>query len=180
MAWWSWITFSELGHSWVQIRGISETAHSRAERWLRGSQGTVTGEQEHLPARSALPALALLFVGLWGLSHPGTRTLIVATCTGFFFFKKLFICIAVYPINSAMIVSGEEQRDAATHIHVPILPQAPLPPRLPQDNEQRSMCHTVGRGWLSILNTAVCSRWSRTVPSPHSFPPYPDNHKFVI
>ena len=84
----------------------------------------------------------------------------------FFFLRNFLFCIAVYPINSVVIVSGEEQKDAATHIHVPILPQAPLPPRLPQDIEQRSMCH-VGRGWLSILNAAVCSRWSRTVPSPH-------------
>ena len=46
--------------------------------------------------------------------------------------------------NYAVIISGEWQRYSAIHIHVPILPQAPLPSRLPHNVEQSSLCSTVG------------------------------------
>ena len=52
-------------------------------------------------------------------------------------------------------VSGEQQKNSAVHIHVSILPQTPLPSRLPHNTEQRSLCCTVGPCWLSILNIAV-------------------------
>ena len=42
-------------------------------------------------------------------------------------------------INSVVTVSGEQQNDSAKHIHVPILPQTPLPSRLPQNIEQSSL-----------------------------------------
>ena len=54
-----------------------------------------------------------------------------------------------------MIVSGEQPRDSATHIHVSTLPQTPLPSRLPHHIEQSSLRYTVGPCWLSILNIAV-------------------------
>ena len=54
-----------------------------------------------------------------------------------------------------MIVSGEQQGDSAIHTHVSILPQTPLPSRLPHNIEPSSLCYTVGPCWLSILNTAV-------------------------
>ena len=38
-----------------------------------------------------------------------------------------------------------------------ILPQTPLPSRLPHKIEQSSLCYTVGPYWLSILNIAVCT-----------------------
>ena len=47
-------------------------------------------------------------------------------------------------INNVVIVSGEQQRDSAIHIHVSISPQAPLPSRLPHNVEQSSLCSTVG------------------------------------
>ena len=56
-----------------------------------------------------------------------------------------------------MIVSGEQRRDSAIHIHVSILPQTPLPSRLPHNIQQSSLCCTVGPCWLSILNIAVCT-----------------------
>ena len=37
-----------------------------------------------------------------------------------------------YPINNVVIVSSEQQRDSAIHIYVSILPQTPLPSRLPR------------------------------------------------
>ena len=54
-------------------------------------------------------------------------------------------------INKAVIVSGEQQRDSAIHIHVPILPQTPLPSRLSRNTEQSSMCCIVGPCWLSFF-----------------------------
>ena len=39
----------------------------------------------------------------------------------------------------------------------PFSPKYPLPPRLPHNNEQSSMCYTVGPCWLSIINIAVCT-----------------------
>ena len=45
--------------------------------------------------------------------------------------------------NSFVIVSGQQCRDSAIHIHVSILPQTPLQSRLPHNIEQSSMCYTV-------------------------------------
>ena len=60
-------------------------------------------------------------------------------------------------MNNILIVSGGQQRDSVMHIHVSILPQTPLPSRLPHNTEQSFMCYRIGLCWLSILNTAVCS-----------------------
>ena len=40
-------------------------------------------------------------------------------------------------------------------MHVAILPQTPLPARLPHNIEQSSLRYTVGPCWLPILNIAV-------------------------
>ena len=47
-----------------------------------------------------------------------------------FFFNFLF-CTGVQLIDKVVTVSGEEQRDSATHTHGSILPQTPLPSRPP-------------------------------------------------
>ena len=57
----------------------------------------------------------------------------------FFFICFLKDFIGVEPINSVVIVSGAQQSDSATHIRVPILPQTPLPSRLPHNIEQSSV-----------------------------------------
>ena len=54
--------------------------------------------------------------------------------------------------NNVVIISGEQQRDSAIHIHVSTLPQTPLLSRLPHNIEHSSLCYTVGPYWLSILN----------------------------
>ena len=43
--------------------------------------------------------------------------------------------IGVQPINSTVTVSGGKQRNSAIHIHVSILPNTPLPSRLPHNIE---------------------------------------------
>ena len=47
--------------------------------------------------------------------------------------------------------------DSAIHIHGPILPQTPLPSRLPGYTEQTSVCCTVGPCWLQ--NCAYSHKW---------------------
>ena len=72
------------------------------------------------------------------------------------FFKTFLFCIGVYLINNVVIISGEQQRKSAIHIHISILPQTPLPSRLPHIIEQSSLCYTVGPCWLFILNLTMC------------------------
>ena len=55
-----------------------------------------------------------------------------------------------------LVVSGGQLRDLAIHVHVSILPQSPLPSRLPHNIKQSSIRYTVGPCWLSILNIAAC------------------------
>ena len=78
-------------------------------------------------------------------------------------------------INNVAIVSGEQQRDSAVHIHGSILPHIPLPSRLPDNTGQSSLCYTAGPCWLCILNTAVCRCPSQTpqlsLPSSNTFEP---------
>ena len=67
-------------------------------------------------------------------------------------------------MNNVLIVSGEQQRNSAIHTYVSILPQTPLPSRLPRNIGLSSMGYMIGPFWLSILNIAVCT----------------GNHKFVL
>ena len=63
-------------------------------------------------------------------------------------FENLYVLYwGIAPVNNVMIVSGRQQRVSAIHIHVSILPQTPLRPRLPQNIEQSSLCSTVGPCW---------------------------------
>ena len=59
-------------------------------------------------------------------------------------------------INNILLVSGVQQSDSVIHMHKAILFQVLFPYRLLQNIEQSSLCYTVGRCWLSILNIAVC------------------------
>ena len=62
------------------------------------------------PTPLASPALAGRFVFVVAIS--------------FFFFFNFLFCTGEWSVNSVVIVSGEQQRDSAMHIHVSILPQA--------------------------------------------------------
>ena len=76
----------------------------------------------------------------------------------FYFFFKFYI--GVQPINNVVIVSGEQRRDSAIHIYVSILPQTPVPSRLPHNIEQSSRCYILGPCWFSILNMLGKSLYS--------------------
>ena len=54
------------------------------------------------------------------------------------FFKFLFLLGYSWLTNSVVIVSGEQQKDSATHIHVSILLQTLLPSKLPPSIAQSS------------------------------------------
>ena len=47
------------------------------------------------------------------------------------------------------MVSGGQQRDSAIHIHVSILPQTPVPAKLPQTIDKGSLCYKLGP-WLNL------------------------------
>ena len=53
--------------------------------------------------------------------------------------------------------SQADSKGPQPHIHVSLLPQTPLPSRLPHNTEQSALCWTVRPFWLSILNTAACT-----------------------
>jgi len=55
-------------------------------------------------------------------------------------------------------VKGLSHTYTCIHTH----PQTPLPPRLPHDIEQSSLCCPAGPCWFSISNTAVCPCPSQT------------------
>ena len=70
-----------------------------------------------------------------------------------YYFKYLFIFSFTYLFltfsftlgysqltNHVVKVSGKEQRDSAIYIHGFVLPQIPLPSKLPHDSEQSSLC----------------------------------------
>ena len=81
-------------------------------------------------------------LGVWCLSRWTIREI----PKGHFLFIYLFellIFIGVELINNVVIVSGEQGRDSAIHTHVSILPQTLLPPRLPHNTEQSSLCYTI-------------------------------------
>ena len=62
--------------------------------------------------------------------------------------------------NSVVIVSGEQRKDSDTHIHVSILPQSPLPFKLPHD------CSLSPRIELTLLGFAgqPITEWSLQIP----------------
>ena len=49
-------------------------------------------------------------------------------------------------MSNAVIVACRHQNVSAVHMRVSILPQTPLPSRLPHNIEQSSLYHTVGLG----------------------------------
>ena len=78
---------------------------------------------------------------------------------------------SIEPINNGVIISGEQWGDSVIHIHVSVLPQTPLPSRLPPNIEQSSMCSTVGPCCLSILNIQQCVHVHPKLPN-YPFPPW--------
>ena len=94
------------------------------------------------------------FFFFYNLPTSRTKCLIKAFIS---FFLNFLFYIGVWPINNVVTVSGAQQRDSVIRMHVSILPQTPLPSRLPHNIEQSSLCYTVGPCWLSFLNIAVHS-----------------------
>ena len=58
-----------------------------------------------------------------------------------------------YSLNSVVIVSGEQWRDSAVQIHACILPQTPLPSRLPRNTEHHSMCCLFNSPFWQVLRS---------------------------
>ena len=88
--------------------------------------------------------------------QPGTMQRSFTEGKDLFFFLTFYFVLGDSQLTSKLIVLREQRRESAIHIHMSILPQSPLPSRLPHTIEQSSLCSTVGPSWLSILNRAVC------------------------
>ena len=65
--------------------------------------------------------------------------------------------------NSVVMLSGEQGRDSDIHIQVSILPQIPLPSKLPHNIEQSSLCYAMHPCWLSILHSFLGSKTKHVV-----------------
>ena len=143
-----------LGRWWIHCypKTISEDS-AQPEKFLEGKREIITvnhwdGRRRRHHICWHLPLCA----GLW----KGLLTSVIFLQMLCFILNFLF-CIGLELINTVVIVSGEQGRDSAIHIHVPILCQIPLPSGLPHNSEQSCLCYTVGPCWLPILNIALCT-----------------------
>ena len=61
------------------------------------------------------------------INSPRPSGILAFGCPSHYFWKKKKkpLCIGVQMIYNAVIASGEQRRDSATHIHVSVLPQTP-------------------------------------------------------
>ena len=113
----------------------------------------------HLPVLHLYPQSLGKPFYTWPLQKTAIQSAVppkVAIWDFFLIIKNFLFYVEIQPINSVVIVSGKQQRDSAIHLHICILPQTPLPSRLPRNVEQSSLCYAVGPCWLSILNIVVC------------------------
>ena len=106
-------------------------------------------EINSFPPHRGLPLRRRLFCN----SHPHVSSawpqlILIFKCASFIFLAY----VGAQPISNIVIVSGEQQRSSATHIHVSILCQSPLPSRLAHNTEQGSLCYAVGPCWLMQIS----------------------------
>ena len=73
----------------------------------------------------------------------------------FFLNKSVLICVGGIA-NKQCCDSFRWIAKGLIYVHVSLLPQTPLPSRLPRDIEQSSLGCAAGPCWFSMLNTAVC------------------------
>ena len=59
-----------------------------------------------------------------------------------------------------LIVSGGQQRDSAIDVHVSILPQTPLPSRLPHNIKRISLCYTVKERVHHLVMSDSATQWT--------------------
>ena len=108
----------------------------------------------------------VVLISLWSNFYPSAKK--ENPPSVFFFFY--FLCyIGVELINYVVLVSGVQQSDSVTHMHVSILFQILFPIRLLQNIEQSSLCYTVGPRWLSVVHITVCTCQFQTPNSSHQW-----------
>ena len=90
----------------------------------------------------------------------------------YLFFIKFLFYIGLQMINNVMIVSGEQQRGSAIHIHGSIYLQTPLLCKLPYNIEWSSMCYTVGPCSVQFSCSGVSDSLQHHEPQ-HTRPPCP-------
>ena len=113
-----------------QTANAMETIPTRRAGWLWERPSSGQSPMVTIQAQCALVLRAVIYKPLLCVSQPDF----------FLSFLNFSFYIGEWPINNVVIVSGEQQRDSAIHIHVSIPPKTPLPSRLSQNIEQSSPC----------------------------------------
>ena len=180
MTWWTWVWASSGGDgqgalaccspwgrkeldttkqlNWTELNwtGVVQTVKNLPVVQETGLDqlGSISGS-ERIPWRKWQSTSVLLP----GESH-GQRSL--AGCSPWARKESEMTLSLSQPISDVVIVPGRQQRDSSMHMHISILPQSPVPSRLPHNTEKSSLCYTVGPCCWSILNIAVCTCPSQT------------------
>ena len=96
--------------AWVKDNFLHKCNKEEERTWVLNFQFSIfLFQYGHLSLHTTLP--------FWG------------TFFSFVFYTLNFLfCIGVQPSNSIVVVSGEQRRDSAIHIHVSILPKSPSYP----------------------------------------------------
>ena len=74
--------------------------------------------------------------------------------------KKNLYFMFKYDQLTMLIVSGGQQRDSAIDVHVSILPQTPLPSRLPHNIKWISLCYTVKEHVHHLVMSDSATQWT--------------------
>ena len=128
--------------------------HREKARWENSKKGATCKPTGEVSEKSSLGLLAPdceTSTSLWNhLVH-----------WNFFFYS--LCCIGVQLINNAVIVLGGQQRDSAIRKHVSILPQIPLPPRLPHNTEQSSLLYPYAIQEVSLCYFVMAANQAKTI-----------------
>ena len=128
-----------------QVVGISIVKHLSAGRIMTSTGNVALGEDQ----KTSRPRQSAVLSGQIGYDLNQIWVLM----SFFIKWRKYGLAFEIYLEDkwiksiSTLIVSGEQWRDSAIHIRVSILPQAPLPSRLPHNIEQNSTCYTIDFCW---------------------------------
>ena len=106
---------------------------------------------------------------MWFLSF-----LLLVLCITFIDFLLTFYFVLVY--SQLTMLWQFQVNSEAIHMHVSILPQAPLPSRPPHNTEQFPVLYSMS---LSALDIAVCMCPSQT-PQLSLLPSTSSNHEFIL
>ena len=143
-----------LGYSWLTNNVVIISVQSLSHVWLFAVPWTAA-HQAFLSITSSQSFLKLMSIKTMMPSNH-----LIFCCP--LLLPSIFPSIRVLSCESALPIwlwkFQVNSQGTQPYVYMyPFFPKLPFPSRLPQNNEQSSICYTVGPSWLSILNIAVCS-----------------------